>query len=103
MRSRIRLFDVRNHREYREFQPTQALSTASLDTSYGTNFYAEAIPQEEDEVGEHDRFVIVVHYSKEITRLHGVPIKFVVKPVPPFPSPPLETLASMCCGQELML
>ena len=83
--SRIRLFDVRNHKEYREFQLTQALSTASLDTSYGTNFYAEAIPTEEDDAGEQDRFVIVLHYSKDITRVHGVPVKFLIKPVSPLP------------------
>jgi ubiquitin carboxyl-terminal hydrolase 7 len=79
--NRIRLFDVRNHKEYREFQLTQALSTASLDTSYGTNFYAEAIPTEEDDAGEQDRFIIVLHYSKDITRVHGVPVKFLIKPV----------------------
>lgn len=78
---RIRLFDVRGHKEYREFQSTQALSTASIDTSYGGNFYAEPIPQEEEEASELDRFIIVVHFSKELTRLHGVPVKFVVKPV----------------------
>jgi Ubiquitin-specific protease C-terminal len=81
--NRIRLFDVRGNKEYREFQLTQALSTASLDTSYGTNFYAEAIPAEEEEMGEQDRFAIVVHFAKELTRLHGVAVKFVIKPVSP--------------------
>jgi len=80
---RIRLFDVRGHKEYREFQPTQALSTTSLD-SYGTSFFAEPIPLEEDEAGEHDRYIIIIHFAKDTTRLHGVPLKFIVKPVPPF-------------------
>jgi len=78
---RIRLFDVRGYKDYREFQLTQAISTASLDTSYGTNFFAEPIPREEEEAGELDRFIVVIHFAKELTRLHGVPIKFVVKPV----------------------
>jgi ubiquitin carboxyl-terminal hydrolase 7 len=78
---RIRLFDVRGHREYREFQPTQALSTTSIDTSYGSSFFAEPVPTEEDEAGEHDKFIIIVHFAKDIARLHGVPLKFVMKPV----------------------
>jgi ubiquitin carboxyl-terminal hydrolase 7 len=78
---RIRLFDVRGHKDYREFQLTQALSTASVDTSYGTNFFAEPIPLEEEEMSENDRFIIVVHFTKDISRLHGVPLKFVIKPV----------------------
>ena|SRR5437667_1287070 len=78
---RIRLFDIRGHREYREFQPTQAISTASIDPSYGTSLFAEPIPVEEDEAGDHDRFIIVVHFSKDVSRLHGIPLKFVIKPV----------------------
>ena len=80
---RIRLFDARGHKEYREFQLAQALSTASMDSSYGANIFAEPTPLEEDEAGEHDRFIIVIHFAKEIPRLHGVPVKFVVKPVSP--------------------
>jgi Ubiquitin-specific protease C-terminal len=77
------LFEVRQHREYREFQPTQNLSMAGLETSYGSHLYAEPIPLEEEEAGELDRAIVVVHFQKEFTRLHGVPIKFVVKPVRP--------------------
>lgn len=80
---RIRLFDARGHREYREFQPTQALSTTSIDTSYGSSFFAEPVPMEEDDAGEHDKFIIIVHFAKDIARLHGVPLKFVMKPVLP--------------------
>jgi len=32
-------------------------------------------------MGEQDRFAIVVHFAKEVTRLHGVAVKFVIKPV----------------------
>jgi len=100
--NRIRLFDVRGHKDYREFQLTQALSTASLDTSYGTNFYAEAIPAEEDEMGEQDRFAIVVHFAKEVTRLHGVAVKFVIKPVYlPAPAPAPFLIKFSCVSQFL--
>jgi ubiquitin carboxyl-terminal hydrolase 7 len=80
---RIRFFEVRQHREYREFQPTQNLSMAGLETSYGSHLYAEPIPLEEEEAGELDKAIVVVHFQKEFTRLHGVPIRFVVKPVRP--------------------
>ena len=78
---RIRLFDVRWHKEYREFQNTQAISTTSFDISYGTSIFAEPVPVEEGDAGELDRFIIIVHFSKDLTRLHGIPLKFVVKPV----------------------
>lgn len=81
LHDRIRLFDVRQHRDYREFQPSQALSTAGLETSFGAQFFAEPISVEEEEAGELDRFLLVVHFQKDFTRLHGVPVKFVVKPV----------------------
>ena len=83
IQERIRIFDVRGNKEYREFQPSQAISTANLDTSYGTNFFAEVIPKEEEEMTDQDKFIIVVHYAKELIRLHGVPVKFVVRPVNP--------------------
>jgi ubiquitin carboxyl-terminal hydrolase 7 len=83
MHDRIRLFEARQHRDYREFQPTQNLSMAGLETSYGSQLFAEPIPLEEEEAGELDKFIVVVHFQKEFTRLHGVPIKFVVKPVCP--------------------
>ena len=79
---RIRLFDVRGHKDYREFQPTQALSTSSTDI-YGTSLFAEPVPMEEDDAGEQDRVIIVIHFAKDIGRLHGVPLKFVLKPVQP--------------------
>jgi ubiquitin carboxyl-terminal hydrolase 7 len=78
---RIRLFDVHAHKEYKEFLPSQTLTTTSIETSYGASFFAEAVPMEELEMAELDRFVIVIHFTKELTRLHGIPVKFVLKPV----------------------
>ena len=78
---RIRLFDVHAHKEYKEFLPSQTLTTTGIETSYGTSFFAEEIPIGELEMAGMDRFVIVIHFTKELTRLHGIPVKFVLKPV----------------------
>lgn len=43
--------------------------------------FAEEIPREEAEAGEADKIINVFHFSKEVTRTHGVPFRFVVKPV----------------------
>jgi ubiquitin carboxyl-terminal hydrolase 7 len=79
--SRLRIFDTRNHRDYKEFQPQQPISPSSVDAFYGANLFVEPIPTEEDEATEWDRFIVVVHLAKDVTRLHGVPVKFMVKPV----------------------
>ncbi|KAJ7252200.1 ubiquitin-specific protease C-terminal-domain-containing protein [Mycena rebaudengoi] len=42
--------------------------------------YAEEIPLEELEVDDSDEIVGVFHFSKELSRTHGVPFKFVGKP-----------------------
>ena len=81
MYNRIRLFDVRGNKDYKEYIPSQALTTGSLETSYGANFYAEPIPQDELDMTEQDRCIIVIHFAKELLRLHGIPVKFVIKPV----------------------
>lgn len=41
--------------------------------------YAEEIPKEELEADDSDKVIGVFHFSKELTRTHGVPFKFVVK------------------------
>ena len=83
LHDRIRLFDARQHRDYREFQPTQALSTAGLETTFSAQLYAEPVPLEEEEAGDLDRAILVLHFQKDFGRLHGVPVKFVLKPVCP--------------------
>lgn len=84
LHDRLRIFDVRGHKEYREYLPSQAVSAVSLETTYGGPlFYVEPIPLEEEEMSEQDRCIVVVHFAKEFARLHGVPVKFVIKPVQP--------------------
>lgn len=43
--------------------------------------YAEEVPQEELNAGDNTRIVNVFHYSKEPSRTHGVPCKFVLHEV----------------------
>ena len=82
---RLRIFDIRGYKEYREFLPSQALSSASFETTYqGPTFYVEPIPLEEEEMSEQDKVVVVVHFAKEFTRPHGIPVKFMIKPVVPW-------------------
>jgi ubiquitin carboxyl-terminal hydrolase 7 len=83
MSERIRLFEVRTSKDYKEFQPSQSLTSVSMDSSYGLTFFAEAVPLEEITMSEQDRFVMVIHFSKELSRLHSIPVKFVIKPVAP--------------------
>ena len=39
------------------------------------------IPREELEADDADKVISVFHFSKEVSRTHGVPFRFVVKPV----------------------
>jgi len=41
--------------------------------------YAEEVPREELEADDSDKVIGVFHFSKELSRTHGVPFKFVVK------------------------
>jgi ubiquitin carboxyl-terminal hydrolase 7 len=43
--------------------------------------YAEEVPQEELSAPDNTRVVNVFHYSKEPSRVHGVPCKFVLHEV----------------------
>lgn len=43
--------------------------------------YAERIPEEEQSAVEGDKLISVFHFDKETNKPHGVPFKFLVKPV----------------------
>lgn len=79
--NRIRLFDARQYHTYKEFLPSQALTTGPMDSTFIPTFYAEVIPLEEIDMGEMDRCVIVIHFTKDLHRTHSIPVKFVIKPV----------------------
>ena len=42
---------------------------------------SQEISQEELEADDADKVISVFHFSKEVSRTHGVPFRFVVKPV----------------------
>jgi ubiquitin carboxyl-terminal hydrolase 7 len=41
----------------------------------------QEVPKEEVEADDSDKIIGVFHFSKDLTRTHGVPFKFVVKRV----------------------
>lgn len=43
--------------------------------------WLKEIPREELEADDTDKIISVFHFSKEVSRTHGVPFRFVVKPV----------------------
>jgi len=43
--------------------------------------FSQEIPREELEADDADKVISVFHFSKELSRTHGVPFKFVVKRV----------------------
>jgi len=78
---RIRIFDARGHKDYKEYQPTQALSTATIESSLNIHFYAEPIPTDEDDAEDTDKPIVIIHFAKDAQRLHGIPVRFMVKQV----------------------
>lgn len=46
-----------------------------------STLYAERIPAEELNKDDEDRVISAFNFDREINRTHGVPFKFVVKPV----------------------
>lgn len=73
----IRIFEVHSSKVYKELKETY--SVAGIN-DYVT-LYAEKIPEEELEVTEEDSAIYAFHFNKEPTKAHGVPFRFVLKPV----------------------
>ena len=49
----------------------------------GRCLVVQEIPREELEADDADKVISAFHFSKEVSRTHGVPFRFVVKPVSP--------------------
>lgn len=74
----LRLYEAHTGRVYKELSRE---NTVSAFNEY-VSIYAEQIPQEEHEADPTvDRAVYAFHFDKEPAKTHGVPFKFVVKPV----------------------
>ncbi|ORY41889.1 cysteine proteinase [Rhizoclosmatium globosum] len=72
---KLRLFEVHNFRPYKTFGSSDYISIIGESA----NLYAEEIPVEELEATETDVVVNVCHFTKDTSRGHGVPFRFVVK------------------------
>ncbi|KII89207.1 hypothetical protein PLICRDRAFT_599629 [Plicaturopsis crispa FD-325 SS-3] len=73
----IRIFEVsKDGKTQREFGNSEMIGNIPDPVE----LYAEEIPREEIEADDADKVINVFHFSKEVSRTHGVPFKFVVKP-----------------------
>lgn len=70
---RIRIYETSSNRFYRE--PLREHPVINLN-EYAT-IYAERVPQEEANADD-NQFVHVFHYQNDVSRVHGVPFKFLV-------------------------
>ena len=73
---KVRIYEVRGNKVYKELLPDD--SVAILSEFAG--LYAEKVPEEEQDADRRD-FVDCFHFEKEPTKPHGIPFKFLLKPV----------------------
>ncbi|KAI0318629.1 ubiquitin carboxyl-terminal hydrolase 5 [Amylostereum chailletii] len=75
--SKIRVFEVsKDGKTQKEFTGSEMIGNIPDPVE----LYAEEIPWEEQDAEDADKIISVFHFSKEVSRTHGVPFKFVVKP-----------------------
>lgn len=76
---KIRFFEITSagRRKDRDFAASEMIGNLQEPT----DVYAEEIPLEEIQIQEDETLISVFHFSKEPSRWHGVPFRFVVKPV----------------------
>ena len=73
----VRVYEIYNGKVNREYKDETPLTQI---TEYST-LIAEAIPEEELNAEESDAAIFCFHYDKEPNKTHGVPFKFIIKPV----------------------
>ena len=73
----VRIYEAHGGKFYKELREDYLVTTMS---DYLT-LYAEVIPEEERNAGVPDRPIYCFHFDKEANKCHGVPFKFVNKPV----------------------
>ncbi|KAI5461141.1 hypothetical protein BGZ63DRAFT_228114 [Mariannaea sp. PMI_226] len=71
---RIRVYETSSNRFYRE--PLRDHPVANLNDF--TQIFAERVPQEEVAATEEDHFIHVFHFQNDVSRVHGVPFKFLL-------------------------
>jgi len=73
---KVRVFEIsKDGRRQKEFTGTEMLGNLS-----DVEMYAEEIPLDELNASEADKIIDVFHFTKEPSRTHGVPFRFVVRP-----------------------
>ncbi|KAJ3862479.1 hypothetical protein EV359DRAFT_74151 [Lentinula novae-zelandiae] len=73
---KIRIFEIsRDGKTQKEFTGSEMIGNIPDPV----DLYAEEIPREELEADDADKVIGVFHFSRELTRTHGIPFKFVVK------------------------
>lgn len=73
----LRMYEVHGGKVFKELPLENSLSTM---TDF-LNIYAEVIPEEERDAEDGDTIIYCFHFDKEPNKPHGVPFRFVVKPV----------------------
>ena len=73
----VRIYEAHGGKFYKELREDYLVTTMS---DYQT-LYAEVTPEEERNAGVADRAIYCFHFDKEANKSHGVPFKFVNKPV----------------------
>jgi ubiquitin carboxyl-terminal hydrolase 7 len=73
---KIRIFDIsKDGRMQKEFTGSEMIGNIPE-----VDLYAEEISQDEIEADDVDKVISVFHFSKDVSRTHGVPFRFVLKP-----------------------
>ncbi|KAI9828435.1 MAG: hypothetical protein M1832_002863 [Thelocarpon impressellum] len=75
----IRVYEVHTAKVYKELGESYGVAGINEFVS----LYAERVPEEEEDAAEDDRAIFAFHFNKEPSKAHGVPFKFLVKPVGP--------------------
>lgn len=77
----MKLYEAHSGKLYKELKDDTNVSAIN---EYST-LYAARTPAEELNMEDDDRLVSAFNFDREPNRTHGVPFKFVVKPVRPTP------------------
>jgi len=72
----IRMYEVQQFKIIRELVTSDLIAHVG---DGGVMIYAEEVPLEEIRRSEEDKYIHVYHFSKEPSRAHGIPFKFLIK------------------------
>lgn len=72
-----RVYETHGGKIYREFQADSKIAGINEFVS----LYAERVPEEEANMQDGERTINAFNFDREVNRPHGVPFKFVMKPV----------------------